>query len=75
VPYLTKQTVQFYTVTTASANIIILQWNACYVTVFGTQNSLMLEMKFLQVENIHTECDSIYSTTETALQDISVHSM
>lgn len=27
-----------------------------------------VEMKFLEVENIHTECDSIQSTTETAMQ-------
>jgi len=27
-----------------------------------------VEMKFLEVENIHTECDSTQSTTETATQ-------
>jgi len=27
-----------------------------------------VEMKFLEVESIHTVCDSIQSTTETAMQ-------
>jgi hypothetical protein len=30
------------------------------------------EMKFLEVENIHTECDSIKSITETAMQNKSI---
>jgi len=31
-----------------------------------------VEMKFLEAENIHTKCDSIQLTTETAMQNKTV---